>query len=258
MICIGFLSCMQISCAAIDGPALGDSATLSPGWTKLKQTLIQTVKQPELWGSLAAAAALQIDDQDKNLSDQLREHTPIFGSTRRAIDASDDLRELTKISYIGTAIATPVNSNASWSVTKAKLLFGEWAGVETTSAITGWLKETTDRERPDGSNNRSLPSGHTSKATAQAQFAILNTAYLPLHDDTRAAMNVGFNSLAIGTAWARVEAGKHYPSDVLAGWALGYFVAEMTGAFIEGNDLQQRLSAQISPEAWQIVYRQSF
>jgi len=29
---------------------------------------------------------------------------------------------------------------------------------------------------------------------------------------------------ATATAWARVEAGKHYPSDVLAGAALAHFV----------------------------------
>jgi len=30
--------------------------------------------------------------------------------------------------------------------------------------------------------------------------------------------------MASGTAWARVEAGVHYPSDVLAGAALGNFL----------------------------------
>lgn len=258
IIAIGVLSFLLISCASTNGPALGDSVSMSPGWAVFKQKLVQTIQQPQFWAPLAAAAALQIDDQDERLSDRLREDTPLFGSTRRALDASDDLRDLSKLSYVSTAIAAPVSSNASWLGTKSKLLFGEWVGVETTSAITGLLKESTGRERPDGSNNRSLPSGHTSKATAQAQFAIINTEYLPLHDNTKAAMNLGFNSLAIGTAWARVEAGKHHPSDVLAGWALGYFVAEMTGAFIEGDDLQSGISAQISAEAWQIVYRQSF
>jgi len=31
--------------------------------------------------------------------------------------------------------------------------------------------------------------------------------------------------VALGTGWARVEAQKHYPSDVLAGMALGNFMA---------------------------------
>ena len=39
--------------------------------------------------------------------------------------------------------------------------------------------------------------------------------------------------LTAGTAWARVEAGEHYPSDVLVGVALGNFMgAFFTEAFL--------------------------
>lgn len=37
-------------------------------------------------------------------------------------------------------------------------------------------------------------------------------------------MEIGFGMITAGTAWARVEGGVHYPSDVLAGMALGHFV----------------------------------
>lgn len=259
VISLGILSGMLFSRATVDGPALGDNVSISPDWAGIKHRLIQTVQQPEFWAPVAVAAVLQVDDQDKRLADRIAEDRPLFGSTRQASEASDDLRDLTKLSYISTALVSPVNKNASWINTKSKLLFSEWAGVEATGVFTGWLKKTTERERPDGSNNRSFPSGHTSKATAQAQFAIINTAYLPLHEDTKTAMNAGFNSLAIGTAWARIEAGKHHPSDVLAGWSLGYLVSELTRVFIEGGGQQQpRFSAEISDNSWQIVYQQFF
>jgi len=45
------------------------------------------------------------------------------------------------------------------------------------------------------------------------------------------SLRIGLASLTTGTAWARVEAGKHFPSDVLAGMALGHLI----GAFI--NDV---------------------
>jgi len=38
-------------------------------------------------------------------------------------------------------------------------------------------------------------------------------------------LDAGFISFGAGTSWARVEAGMHYPSDVLAGAALGHFIA---------------------------------
>ena len=49
----------------------------------------------------------------------------------------------------------------------------------------------------------------------------------------RVAANVGIEFTIFGTAWARVEAGEHYPSDVLFGMALGNFFARFaTGAFL--------------------------
>lgn len=41
-------------------------------------------------------------------------------------------------------------------------------------------------------------------------------------------LQIGFTTLTVSTAWARVEAKSHFPSDVLAGMALGHFI----GAFI--------------------------
>lgn len=99
---------------------------------------------------------------------------------------------------------------------------------------------------------------HDSRATVQAQFAITNTEYLPLQESTKIAMEPGFNSLAIGTAWARVEAGKHHPSDVLAGWSPGYLVSELTRVFLVGDQQSAQVSAQVSSESWQISYQRLF
>ncbi|MEJ2698889.1 MAG: phosphatase PAP2 family protein [Desulfuromonadales bacterium] len=52
--------------------------------------------------------------------------------------------------------------------------------------------------------------------------------YLPLTPMERTVSRVGLGTLTAATAWARVEAKKHYPSDVLAGIAIGHFF----GAFI--------------------------
>ena len=43
-------------------------------------------------------------------------------------------------------------------------------------------------------------------------------------DGIRPVLQIGNTVLASGVAWARVEARKHYPSDVLAGAALGHFL----------------------------------
>ena len=87
------------------------------------------------------------------------------------------------------------------------------------------IKLGVGRPRPDDSDNLSFPSGHASVAFTGATLTRRNLARLDLPAATRALLDVGAVSLAAGTAWARVEAGVHYPSDVLAGAALGNFVA---------------------------------
>jgi len=44
-------------------------------------------------------------------------------------------------------------------------------------------------------------------------------------------------SLVAGTGWARIEASKHYPTDVLVGAALGNFIALLVhDAFLKPNE----------------------
>lgn len=81
------------------------------------------------------------------------------------------------------------------------------------------LKEAFPETRPDGSDNKSFPSGHTAISFSAA--ATLQNRYgwkigLPAH---AAAAFVGV---------ARVEADKHHWYDVVAGAALG----ELTGLLI--------------------------
>lgn len=252
------MTILLASCASVEGPALGDRINWSPQWGQLKQRFVDTVRRPVFWAPLATAAALQLNDEDNRLTERLREDTPLFGSTGDARDASNDLSDLTKLSYLVTAAIAPVSHEANWARSKARLLFAEWAGVEATGAVTGWFKEASDRERPDARDRRSFPSGHTSKATVQAQLAILNTEYLPVAESTRSLMSTGFNAMAVGTAWARVEAGRHHPADVLAGWSLGYLMGELTSVFIDSGEYPGQLTAQFSSRDWGIVYRHNF
>lgn len=67
---------------------------------------------------------------------------------------------------------------------------------------TELLKRVFNRERPDGSDHFSMPSGHTALATVNG----------------RAGWRYG---LTVGVGWGRQAAGKHYATDVLAGAGIG-------------------------------------
>jgi hypothetical protein len=80
------------------------------------------------------------------------------------------------------------------------------------------LKFTVQRERPDGSNNVSFPSGHSSSAFATA-------GVLQHHYGWKAG--VPATIVAGYVATARVHDNKHYLSDVIFGAAMG-IAAERT------------------------------
>ena len=82
-------------------------------------------------------------------------------------------------------------------------------------AYSGLLKYSVRRERPDGSDKLSFPSGHTSAAFSLAAVA-----------DHHYGWKVGLPAyvLASGIGLSRIESNRHHLSDVLAGATLGLVV----------------------------------
>ena len=67
------------------------------------------------------------------------------------------------------------------------------------------------------------------------------------------------DTLAGATAWARVEGGVHYPSDVLAGAALGHFVTStFTHALLTRPQAQARVTLDLDPVGRRFSLRATF
>jgi len=197
------------ACTTSNGPVLGESLKFNPGWSRLKQSSLDAVSDPNVWGSLLAAALMQIDDLDRELSDQLRENTPLFGSASDANSDSADLRSLTSLAYTSTALFSPWPEQQGLR-TKVRVLSAEWIAVQSTRYATSAIKQLSGRDRPNGRDDKSFPSGHTSRAVIQAQMANLNVDYLAVDSELKQGMKWTFNGLAALTGWARIEAGLRW------------------------------------------------
>jgi hypothetical protein len=174
---------------------------------------------------LASALVFGIDDFDERASDWAVKHNPVFGSEDEARDASSYLRAALRVEAVVTALAAPSGDvPGQWMVSKAKGLGVELAAIGATSSVTDWLKDSTDRTRPDQSSDKSFPSGHASGAFSYMVLANRNIDSIDMPEALKPPLKVGNYLLASGVAWARVEGRRHYPSDVLAGAALGHFL----------------------------------
>jgi membrane-associated phospholipid phosphatase len=153
---------------------------------------------------IGSAAALAIAPADQEISRSMVNHAREFGS------AGDMLGSIIPASITGGAFfASRLTKNDhfrafGYTVAQAYL---------TNGILTQGLKYATHRMRPDGSDSKSFPSGHTSSAFTVA--TVVTNYYgkkwgIPLYV---------FAGL-VGAS--RIEKGQHWPSDVIAGAALGY------------------------------------
>jgi hypothetical protein len=197
-----------------------------PNAEELRRAAGKALRDPRTWLPAAGAALIAVGGWDSEISQWATTHQPIFGSAGNAARASDYLRTASQVGMLTTAAFAGGEDRTLGSVLAREAV--ESGGAITATFLSSIIKGAASRERPDGSNHRSFPSGHTSSAFAQTAFAVMNLRATPMSSPLRTTLVAGSEVLAIGTGWARVEAGAHYPTDVLVGAALGNFVATLT------------------------------
>lgn len=106
-----------------------------------------------------------------------------------------------------------------------------------TSLATELLKRTVNRERPDGSDHLSFPSGHTSTVAAAAQA---------LEEFYGWKVGVPAYALTVLTAMSRVTADKHWLSDTVAGTVVGMVFAH---SFAEAHLDRMRRASGLAPKS---------
>jgi len=110
-----------------------------------------------------------------------------------------------------TIVATGVVQKDSREITLSRMGYASLA-LLTNGVATDLLKRSVGRQRPDKSDHRSFPSGHTSHSFTVA--TVFNELYGP---------KIGVPAYLVATivAISRINDNKHYLSDVVFGAGLG-------------------------------------
>ncbi len=178
-----------------------------------------------LTASTAALAGMSLADE--SLSDSARERGPTSGFVG---DVYNQFGGGGSFLILGGFYLAGVIGKDS----KAKdvCLDGLAASMIATGMITPVIGTVVGRERPTEEQGaysfkpfegRSFPSGHSTQAFAVA--SVIATSYDQLW------VKAAAYGLATMTAWERVRRGKHFPTDVVAGAAIGTLVGHSVVRF---------------------------
>ena len=128
----------------------------------------------------------------------------------------------------------PATALSTTIITKDKKGLGQFAkGFGLNKILTFSLKEIVGRERPDGVGFDSFPSGHTSTTFQSASFI-----------QRRYGWKYGIPAYALAgfTGFSRINADRHYLSDVLVGAAIGIGCTYLFTKPYEKQDYQLSIS----------------
>jgi len=152
--------------------------------------------------SLGNNAIRTLDYSTKN---ELQEDHPLF-----AHHLDNYMQFVPMVAVYGLNLAGIKGKHGIVDQTALYLLSFSIMNISTTS-----VKRLADRNRPDGSNNYSFPSGHTANAFMAAEF--LNQEYR----DVSPWIGYAGYTVATATGVLRMYNNKHWLSDVVAGAGFG-------------------------------------
>ena len=220
--------------------------TPSDAWGgRWKDAFKRSIKDPHTWIPAAGAAALVASGSDDAIADWAVRETPLFGSPERARKSSDSLRTAVHAAMGITGLFA--HREQSYSRRLGSTLI-QFAAASTANNSASVFKRITRRTRPDGSDDLSLPSNHSTAAFAYAGIGNLNLDAVDLPSPLRRTLKIGLVTVAAGSSWGRVEGGVHYPSDVLIGAALGNLVATFINEAFLPSNRDVRMSLDLAPD----------
>jgi hypothetical protein len=256
---VAFIFFAMTGCATLqNGRGWGQDAIFPVDLKRIPHAAFNALVDLQTLIPAAGALVFGVSHADDKVSDWATNHTPVFGSKGNANNASDYLLYALEAETFATALATPSGKDPKdWTYSKAKGLTVELGAELVTIGATSLLKGVTDRSRPDG-GSKSFPSNHSSEAFSSSTLANRNLNSITMSEKVRVPMQVANILLATSVGWARVEAGKHFPSDVLAVAALGHFLSAFIHDAFMGLPSDNRLSFDVLPSKHGVVIGLSF
>lgn len=189
----------------------------------------KNAQSAHVWGPVAGAVVFSASNFDRNFSNWVANEADVFKDKDAADAWSDNFNNILKAEMYATILLTASHNDDedfwgyAWNKTKGGLVVNVAASSSRFSVDQ--VRKVVKRQRPNKIDLKSLPSGHASEAGSRRVIIGKGIDSIDMDPNLRFGVNALNTSMAIGTLWARVEGKRHYPSDVMLGYAFGSFIS---------------------------------
>lgn len=196
--------------------------------SRVGEAFKKNITSKHVWVPLVGAGAIHWGGYDHKISRYAEHEKHIYDDQNGADNWSDNFDDILKYEMFLTPLFTASTEDGTfkeyvWRKGKGYVVI---AGA---SRIPDYahdrMARAIHRRRPNKMDTRSFPSGHSTQAGARNMIVLRNLQDIPMDPNVRFGIETLNTTMAGGVLWARVEGKRHFPSDVLTGYALGAFLS---------------------------------
>lgn len=197
--------------------------------SRITKSFKDNASSVHVWAPLIAAGAIHVGGYDPKISKWAVKERPVYTTQKNTSYWSDQNNNILLYEMYLSILLTPSMdedeslAKYAWSKTKGGLVVN--LSSRSTRFSRNQLAKTFRRQRPNHVDRLSFPSGHATEASSRNSLVSKNLDAMDIDSNLRNGIKTINTTLAAGTLWARLEGQRHYPSDVLVGYALGSFLA---------------------------------
>ena len=197
---------------------------------------------PNTYVPLAAAAVIAAADLDEDISNELagpqkvslrndvQDGVGLVSSRQEADDISAIVLQTSPLLWLGPTIANSTNYCCGRNGGDDHYTTLKWqAAIGATAVTFGMnraLKDNLGVVRPDGNGEGSFPSTNAALTSVAATLSRREIERLPISGTQKKIWQTVVTAWPVAASLMRIEAKRHFATDVLVGYAIGSFWGE--------------------------------
>jgi hypothetical protein len=230
----------------------------------ISEAFRKNISSPHVWVPTAGAGIIYMGGFDKKISNWAYDENIFFDDHRDSGEWSDILADALLYEMYLTPMLTASSKDDDtffdYAASKAKGYLVVALSSRSADIAHDNLVSKFKRDRPDHSDHRSFPSGHSTQAGTRNFIVSKNLDSIPMNDHLRFGIKTANTATASLLLFSRVESRAHYPTDVLMGYALGAFLSGFIYDSLMNMDSDHPETVSITPlhDQWTMNYTYGF